>query len=150
MKTNIILTITTILLSFVINSCSDMKDDPMSTFDQFIRAQNEHDLVALNNLLIDSPDFLWITKGQTVWGKDQALKRFENLYKGTWKLEPDKSNLKILVLAKNSRHIYVPITFLIGEAGQEPKQSKFLMNLILVNNSGTWKVSAILPIQTTN
>lgn len=122
----------------------------MTTFEQFIKAQNQHDLTALDNLLVDSSDFIWITKGQTIWGKKSALKRFETLYKGTWSLEPDKSNLKIITLDQNSRQIYVPITFLIGESGQEPKQIKFLMNMILVNKTGAWKVSAILPIQTMN
>jgi hypothetical protein len=58
--------------------------------------------------------------------------------------------LKIIMLDESSRHIYVPITFTVGESGQESKQIKFLMNMILVNRSGTWKVSAILPIQTMN
>lgn len=144
------LTVTIILLVIGINTHGIAKGDPMTAFEQFIKAQNDHNLVALKNLIVDSPDFLWITKGQTVWGSDQALKRFENLYKGTWKLDPDKSNLKILTLDKNSRQIYVPITFSIGEPGQEPKQLKFFMNMIMVNTSGAWKVSAILPIPTAN
>jgi hypothetical protein len=150
MKIRAIYAVMTILFSIVINSNGTTKDDPMTAFEQFIQAQNQHDLTALNNLLDDSPDFLWITKGQTIWGKESSLKRFESLFKGTWTLEPDRSNLKIITLDKNSRHIYVPITFSIGEPGQEPKQIKFLMNMILINKSGTWKVSAILPIQTVN
>ena len=147
MKTRIIL-LMTVLLTMVINSKGAIKDDPTTLFEQFIKAQNQHDLTALNNLLVDSPDFIWITKGQTIWGKEAALKKFENLYKGTWNLEPDKSNFKIIILDKKTRHMYVPITFTIGELGQEPKQIKFLMNMIIVNKSGKWKVSAILPIQT--
>jgi len=122
----------------------------MTIVEQFIEAQNQHDLTALDKLFDDSPDFIWVTKGQTIWGKASALKKFEYLYKGTWSLEPDNSKLKIITLDKSSRHIYVPITFLIGDPGQEPKQIKFLMNMILVKKSGTWKVSAILPIQTMN
>ena len=147
MKTRIML-LMTILLTVFIDSKGAIKDDPITLFEQFIKAQNQHNLTALNNLLVDSPDFIWITKGQTIWGKESALKKFENLYKGTWNLEPDKSNLKIIILDKKTRHIYVPITFTIGELGQEPKQIKFLMNMIIVKKSGRWKVSAILPIQT--
>jgi hypothetical protein len=148
MKIRTIYSVVTIVLAMVINSNGTTKDDPMAAFEQFIKAQNQHDLTTLNNLLDDSPDFLWITKGQTIWGKEASLKRFESLYKGTWTLEPDRSNLKIITLDKHSRHIYVPITFSIGEPGQEPKHVKFFMNMILINKSGTWKVSAILPIQT--
>src|SRR4051812_1936773 len=131
MKTRITYTVLTLMLTVVINSCGTAKDDPMTIFEQFIKAQNQHDLTALDNLLAASPDFIWITKGQIIWGKESALKRFETLYKGTWSLKPDESNLKIITLDKNSRHICVPITFLIGESGQEPKQINFLMNMIL-------------------
>jgi hypothetical protein len=143
-----ILLLMTVLLTVVINSKGTIKDDPITLFEQFIKAQNQHDLTALNNLLVDSPDFIWITKGQTIWGKESALKRFENLYKGTWNLEPDKSNFKIIILNKKTRHIYVPITFTIGDPGKEPKQIRFFMNMIIVNKSGRWKISAILPVQT--
>ena len=59
----------TCLLTVIINSKGAIKDDPITLFEQFIKAQNQHDLTALNNLLVDSPDFIWITKGQTIWGK---------------------------------------------------------------------------------
>ena len=137
-------------MTISIHSKATIKNDPRNTFDQFIKAQNQHDLVLLSNLLVDSKDFLWITKGVAIWGKDEALKRFENLYKGTWTLNPDLESLKIITLDKNTRQIFVPITFSIGEKGQEPKQIKFLMNIVLVKKSDSWKVTTILPIQSAN
>ncbi|HVZ57841.1 MAG TPA: nuclear transport factor 2 family protein [Chitinophagaceae bacterium] len=82
MKTRLIYSVLTFLLTVFLNSYGAIKGDPITTFEQFFKAQNQHDLAALDNLLIDSPDFIWITKGQTVWGKNSALKRFETLYKG--------------------------------------------------------------------
>jgi hypothetical protein len=43
---------------------------------------------ALAGLLLDSPHFLWITRGAAVWGHDQAMKRFAGLFQATWKLAP--------------------------------------------------------------
>ena len=57
-------------------------------FDQFVKAQNSHDVAAVRELLLDSPNFLWVTRGAPIWGRDAALKRFETLYQGTWKLRP--------------------------------------------------------------
>jgi hypothetical protein len=71
------------------------EEDLKATFDQFIAAQNAHDLPALRDLLLDSPNFLWITRGSPIWGREAALKRFESLYQGTWKLSPEMAKLKI-------------------------------------------------------
>jgi hypothetical protein len=56
------------------------EDDVRRTFDQFIAAQNAHDLAAVGGLLLDSPSFLWITRGMPIWGHGAALQRFESLY----------------------------------------------------------------------
>ena len=64
------------------------EDDVKATFDNFVAAQNAHDAAAVRALLVDAPDFLWITRGNVVWGRDAAMKRFEANYAGTWKLAP--------------------------------------------------------------
>ena len=71
------------------------EDDVKVVFDRFVVAQNAHNVSAVRDLLWDSPDFLWITRGAPIWGRDAALKRFEALYHGTWKLSPDTSKLKV-------------------------------------------------------
>src|ERR1041385_569726 len=70
------------------------EDEVRATFDRFVTAQNAHDEKALAGLLLDSPDFLWITRGAAVWGHDQAMKRFAVLFQATWKLAPDSPGLK--------------------------------------------------------
>ena len=49
------------------------EDEVRATFERFVAAQNAHDEKALAGLLLDSPDFLWITRGAPVWGHDQAM-----------------------------------------------------------------------------
>jgi hypothetical protein len=41
-------------------------------FAKFVAAQNAHDLKAVGELLQDSPQFLWITRGVPIWGRDAA------------------------------------------------------------------------------
>ena len=57
-------------------------DEVRATFDSFVAAQNSHDTKAVQALLSESSDFLWITRGTAVWGADAALKRFATLYEG--------------------------------------------------------------------
>ena len=122
------------------------EEEVRATMERFVTAQNAHDLGAVRELLIDSPQFLWITRGAPVWGREAALARFEALYRGTWKLEPAMSELRVLPLNDRAVQTYVPITFTIGAAGQPPTTTRFLMNQVLVKNPDGWKVASILPI----
>jgi uncharacterized protein (TIGR02246 family) len=122
------------------------EDEVRIIFDRFVAAQNAHDTAAVGSLLVDSPDFLWITRGAPVWGREAALKRFTALYEGTWHLEPDASGLRVMMLGEDSAQIYVPIIFTIGAPGQPAQAARFLMNQVLVKTSAGWRVSSILPI----
>ena len=64
------------------------EDEIRTVVDRFVAAQNAHDLAAVGDLLWDSPNFLWITRGTPIWGRDPALKRFQALYQGTWPSKP--------------------------------------------------------------
>jgi ketosteroid isomerase-like protein len=122
------------------------EDDVKATFERFVAAQNAHDLPVVRDLLSDSPGFLWITRGTPIWGREAALKRFETLYQGTWKLSPDLPALKVMVLSDTAAQLFVPITFNIGAQGQPASDAVFLMNQTLVRTPAGWKVTSILPI----
>ena len=122
------------------------EDDVRTAFDQFVMAQNSHDVAAVRELLLDSPNFLWVTRGVPIWGRDAALKRFETLYQGTWKLSPDVANLKAVLLSDTAAQLYVPIIFNIGPLGQPAPDAPFLMNQTLVKTAAGWPIANILPI----
>jgi ketosteroid isomerase-like protein len=121
-------------------------DEVRATFDSFVAAQNAHDVKAVQALLVESPDFLWITRGTPVWGADAALKRFATLYEGTWHLEPEAASLKITMIGDGAAELYVPIMFTIGAAGQAGQPIRFLMNQLMVKTTSGWKILNILPI----
>ena len=121
-------------------------DEVRAAFERFVAAQDAHDEKAVASLLLDSPDFLWITRGTAVWGPEAAMKRFAALYQGTWQLEPLPSELKVMIIDDSVVQLFVPITFTIGGAGQSAQTTRFLMNLVLRKTADGWKVSSILPI----
>jgi ketosteroid isomerase-like protein len=138
---------TLMLLSLTIKpAVAAPEDEVRATFDRFVAAQNAHDIKAVESLLSSSPNFLWITRGTPIWGRDAALKRFTALYDATWHLDPEPSGLKITMIDEAVAQIYVPIIFTTGAAGQPPQQMRFLMNQMLVKTPDGWKVSSILPI----
>jgi ketosteroid isomerase-like protein len=122
------------------------EDEVKAQFSKFVAAQNAHDLKAVGDMLLDSPQFLWITRGAPIWGREAAIKRFEALYQGTWSLDPKTDELKVLEVQPGVAQLYVPITFMIAPAGQTAQPTRFLMNQILVRTPEGWKVSSVLPI----
>ena len=122
------------------------EDEVKALFAKFVAAQNAHDLKAVSETLQDSPQFLWITRGAPVWGRDAALKRFEALYQGTWSLEPKSDELRVIEVRPDVVHLFVPITFMISPAGQTAQPTRFLMNQVVVKTADGWKVASILPI----
>ncbi len=117
-----------------------------AAFEKFVAAQNAHDLKAVERLLSDSSGFLWITRGTAIWSRPEALKRFEALYQGTWHLEPDYKDFRVVVEQPNLVQIFVPIVFSIGPAGQAAQDTRFLMNQTLCREPSGWRIASILPI----
>lgn len=122
------------------------EDEVRAQFERFVVAQNAHDIKAVGELLLDSPNFLWITRGTPIWGREAALKRFEALYQGTWMLDPRKEELKVIMLRDDVAQLYVPIMFTIGAQNQPAQPSRFLMNQLIVKTPSGWKTATILPI----
>src|SRR5512141_1440920 len=79
------------------SSAVSPEEEVRAVFDRFVAAQNEHDVKSVEALLLDSPQFLWITRGNAVWGRAEALKRFEGLYAGTWHLEPEVAAFRFVL-----------------------------------------------------
>jgi len=142
----ILATLAAILTLAIGNAFAGVDDDVKATFDRFVAAQNAHDVSAVRDVLLDSPNFLWVTRGVPIWGRDAALKRFETLYQGTWKLSPDTANLKVVLVTDTTAQLFVPITFNIGPPGQPAPDAPFLMNQTLVKTAAGWRIASILPI----
>jgi hypothetical protein len=75
------------------------EDEVKATFSKFVAAQNAHDLKAVGEILRDSPEMFWITTGQVYLGRAAALKRLGKYYQGTWALEPEINETKVIELA---------------------------------------------------
>jgi hypothetical protein len=66
----------------------------------------------------------WITRGQVYWGRDAALKRFEEYYQGTWVLEPPKADdIKVVELSPGVAQLFLPTVFRIAPPGETAKPS---------------------------
>jgi hypothetical protein len=122
------------------------EDEVRAAFARFVEVQNAHDTKALEGLLADSPHFLWITRGTVLWGREAAIQRFGKLHEGTWRLEPELANLRVVPISETAAELHVPVTFTTGAPGEAPQRSRLFLNQVLVKSNGVWRVMSIFPI----
>lgn len=121
-------------------------DEVKAIFGKFVAAQNAHDLGAVGEILQDSPQMFWITRGQVYLGREAALKRFEEYYQGTWALEPKLNEIKVIELSPSVAQLFAPTVFRIAPPGQTAQPILFLLNQIYVKAPGGWRLASIFPI----
>ena len=126
-----------------------MEEEVRAVFGKFVAAQNARDLKTMKDLLVDSPDFLLITRGRPIWGREDMLKNLEGRYKGTWHLDPDKSELRVISVSRRVAQVYAPTQLTVGEPGAEPAKIRTYINLVMVKKAEGWRITSVLPILVT-
>src|SRR5437879_11938573 len=123
-----------------------MEEEVRAVFDKYIAIQNAHDLKSMRGLLADSPDLLWISRGKPVWGREAALKSLEERYKGTWHIEPDRKELRVISVSRRVAQVYATTQLTVGDPGAEPSKIRLYINLVMVKKPEGWRIASILPI----
>ena len=126
-------------------------------YKSLIEAENNHDIERVRAMVWDSPDALFVAKTKTAaegnwagfWGKEVVVQHLQDLYVGTFRIDPDYSKERIAVLAPTVAESYVPVNISVGYAGQSGTPKPFLMIIEWVRlPSGAWKMATdiALPI----
>lgn len=124
-----------------------MEEEVRAVFDRYVAIQNAHDLKSMRNLLVDSPDVLWITRGKPIWGREAALRELEERYKGTWHIEFDPKELRVISVSRRVAQVYATTQLTVGDAGAKPAKTRAYINLVMVKKPEGWQIASILPIQ---
>ena len=133
------------LLATLVHAAT-MEDEVRAVFDKYIAAQNAHDLKSIRTLLIDSPDFLWITRGKPIWGREAALKSLEERYKGTWHIDVDRKEFRVVSVSRRVAQVYARTQLTVGDPGAEPATNRLYINVMMVKKPEGWRITSILPI----
>ena len=126
-------------------------------YKSLIEAENDHDIERVRTLVWNSPDALFVAKTKTAaegnwagfWGKEVVVQHLQDLYTGTFRIDPDYSKERIAILAPTVAETYVPVNISVGYAGQSGTPKPFLMIIEWVRvPSGAWKMATdiALPI----
>ena len=120
-------------------ACAAPSDEIKGAFSKFIAAQNAHDLKAVDESLLASPELLWIAPGQVVRGRDAALVRLGELFQRTRRIDPDWSTFQVMMLDVSTAEIFVRVRITDGTSSRSAR-----MNQILVHTAHAWRVSSLV------
>jgi ketosteroid isomerase-like protein len=132
-----------LLLGAVPAAAADASVEVRALYERFAAAQNAHDLSQVRPLLLDSPRFLWVSDGQSFWGRDAVLERMA-AFQGAeiWRVEPDLDHAVAVPVAPGVAYLHLPLTLVIGSA-VTPDRLHFLVSLLGVETELGWKIAAL-------
>jgi uncharacterized protein (TIGR02246 family) len=113
----------------------------------FVTAQNQHDIDAVRPLLSERPDFLWISDGHPVWGRDAMLKRMATFQSAeVWRVEPEYAASQVILLDENTAVLHVPLLLVIGSKA-DPAQLRWLVEVICQKETAGWRIAGLYTAQ---
>jgi hypothetical protein len=118
-------------------------EEVRATYARFVTAQNAHDLAAVREVLADTPQFLWVSDGQSIWGRDATLARMASFQEAeVWRVEPGLAQSVAVPLSETAGFLHLPLDLVIG-AASGPDRLKFLVSVLCVETSHGWRIAAL-------
>ena len=107
----------------------------------FVAAQNANDLARVRGLLLDSPRFLWVTNGLSVWGPDGAIARLARFHaNAVWRIDPDQD--RAVEVAPDAAFLHVPLLLTVGPAAK-PERYRILISALFADTPAGWRIAAL-------
>jgi ketosteroid isomerase-like protein len=122
---------------------ADTRGDIMAAYDGFVTAQNARDLARVKATLLDSPDFLWVSDGKSVWGRDalvERMSRFQTLE--VWRAEPLLERAKVVEISPDVAYLHMPLDLRLGTKSA-PSTTRFLVSILFRNTTAGWRIAAL-------
>ena len=76
----------------------------------------------------------------------RRLRRDDRFAFGTWKIEVDKKELRVISVSRRVAQVFAPTQLSVGEPGTEPARNRLYINLVMVKKPEGWQIVSILPI----
>src|SRR3954462_1079047 len=109
----------------------------------FVAAQNANDLARVRGLLLDSPRFLWVTNGLSVWGPDATIARLAGFHANeVWRIDPDQDHARAVEVAPDAAFLHVPLTLTVGPAANL-EGYHILISALFADTSVGWRIAAL-------
>ena len=133
-------------LAFVLSDVAhaDPATEARALYDRFAAAENANDFDALGSVLLDSPQFLWVTNGLSTWGREAAVRRMADYHTAEiWHIEPDDAKAVAVGVSPASSFLHVPLELSIGSKADGPDHFHFLVSALCMATSQGWRIAAL-------
>ncbi|MFZ1427006.1 MAG: nuclear transport factor 2 family protein [Geminicoccaceae bacterium] len=120
-------------------------EEMRTLYARFVAAQNARDLDHVRAVLLDSPTFLWVSDGMSVWGPDETLARMASFQKAeVWRVEPNLARSTTVEVSPTVAYLHLPLTLEIGgKAAPRPDRLRFLVSVLGVETAEGWRIAAL-------
>jgi hypothetical protein len=109
----------------------------------FVAAQNAHDFVRLRATLLDSPEFLWVTNGLSVWGVEAALRRIMGFHvHEVWHITPLEAQIAAVTVNPTTAFLHVPLELVVGPRAN-PARFRILVSALCTEAVQGWRIAAL-------
>ena len=123
---------------------ADPAGEARALYGRFVAAENASDFEAVKTVLLDSPKFLWVTNGLSIWGRDPAIERMAEYHKAeVWHIEPDYSKAVTVEVNSETSFLHVPLELEIGSKADGPDHFRFLISALCVATPQGWRIAAL-------
>lgn len=112
---------------------------------RFVAAQNAHDFDAVRATLFDSPHFLWVTNGLSLWGPDATIARLRSFHANeVWRIDPAWDRAEAVETTPDSALLHVPLVLTVGPRAA-PARYRILISAVCVRTAEAgWRIAALL------
>lgn len=126
---------------------ADPQQDIRDLYTAFVTAQNAHDIDAVRPLLSDRPDFLWISDGHPVWGREAMLKRMAGFQSAeVWRVEPEYGASQVILLDQDTAVFHLPLLLVLGSKA-DPARLRWLVEVICQKEATGWRIAGLYTTQ---
>ena len=126
---------------------ADPQQEVRDLYTAFVTAQNAHDIDAVRQLLSDRPDFLWISDGRPVWGREAMLERMASFQQSeVWRVEPDYAASQVILLDQDTAVFHLPLLLVLGTKA-DPARLKWLVEVICQKEAAGWRIAGLYTAQ---
>jgi len=132
--------------SIAMAPCADaaQRDELRATYERFVTAQNARDLRAAREVLLDSPQFLWVSDGKTFWGRETMLARMARYQQAEfWHADPDLDQAAFVEVTPDSGYMHMPLRLRFGSNADGIFDTDFLVSILFVRAKDGWRIAAL-------
>jgi ketosteroid isomerase-like protein len=119
------------------------REEAFNLYRQFVAAQNAHDLAKVRALFLASPDFLWVSDGQSIWGVDDTPNRMALFQEADiWRVDPNLAEAKAITVDGHTAYLHLPLVLTIGPKAA-PEKFGFLVTVLCVETEQGWRIAGL-------